>query len=306
MNILHLKYAVEIAKAGSINKASETLLIAQPNLSRSVKELEADLGITIFDRSARGMFLTPEGEEFIGYAKKIIQQIDQVEALYKNGYAARQKFSLTAPRSGYIAEAFTAFSSSVREGAAELFYQEANNLQTISSVLKSDYDLGIVRYQAVHDNHFKQLFAEKGLNCEFITDFTFLLTMRQDHPLASAETIRLSDLTHCTEIVHGDAFIPSLITSEVKKEAQPSSAERKICLFERSAQYELLAGNRDTFLWTSPEPKTLLNRYGLIQRECADCRKLYKDVLISRREYHLTELDKRFITELCSVKRRVI
>ena len=65
MNILHMKYAVEVAKAGSINKASENLLIAQPNLSRSIKELETDLGISIFDRSAKGMVLTPDGEEFI-------------------------------------------------------------------------------------------------------------------------------------------------------------------------------------------------------------------------------------------------
>lgn len=62
MNILHMKYAVEVANVGSINKASETLLVAQPSLSRSIKELEADLCITIFDRSAKGMVLTEERE----------------------------------------------------------------------------------------------------------------------------------------------------------------------------------------------------------------------------------------------------
>ncbi|MBQ3074075.1 MAG: LysR family transcriptional regulator, partial [Ruminococcus sp.] len=72
MNILHMKYAVEVAKAGSLGKASEVLLIAAPNISRSIKELEADLGISIFDRSAKGMCLTPEGEEFIGFAKDIL------------------------------------------------------------------------------------------------------------------------------------------------------------------------------------------------------------------------------------------
>ena len=75
MNILHMKYAVEVARLGSLNKAAETLLIAQPNISRSIKELEADLGISIFTRSAKGMELTPEGEEFIDYAKSILKQI---------------------------------------------------------------------------------------------------------------------------------------------------------------------------------------------------------------------------------------
>ena len=84
MNVLHMKYAVEVARLGSLNKAAESLLIAQPNLSRSVKELEAELGITIFTRSAKGMVLTPEGEEFIGYASEILKQIDRVDKMYKD------------------------------------------------------------------------------------------------------------------------------------------------------------------------------------------------------------------------------
>ena len=72
MNVIHMKYAVEVAKAGSINKASETLLVAQPNLSRSIKEFEKELGITIFSRTSKGMTLTPKGEEFIAYAKNIL------------------------------------------------------------------------------------------------------------------------------------------------------------------------------------------------------------------------------------------
>lgn len=62
MNLVHLKYAVEVAETGSINKASEKLYVSQPNLSRAIKELEASLGVTIFDRSAKGMVLTPDGE----------------------------------------------------------------------------------------------------------------------------------------------------------------------------------------------------------------------------------------------------
>ena len=105
MNILHVKYAVEVAKHGSLSKASEILLVAQPNISRSIKELEADLGITIFTRSAKGMVLTPEGEEFIGYAKSILKQIDEVDMLYKHGAPKKQKFSISVPRACYISEA---------------------------------------------------------------------------------------------------------------------------------------------------------------------------------------------------------
>ena len=102
LNILHMKYAVEVAKAGSLGKASEVLLVAAPNISRSIKELEADIGISIFDRSAKGMCLTPEGEEFIGFAKGILGQIEQVENMYKNGSAKKQKFSISVPRACYM------------------------------------------------------------------------------------------------------------------------------------------------------------------------------------------------------------
>ena len=135
LNILHMKYAVEVAKAGSLGKASEVLLIAAPNISRSIKELEADLGISIFDRSAKGMCLTPEGEEFIGFAKDILGQIEQVENMYKNGSAKKQKFSISVPRACYISEAFAEFSKIISKEAAEIFYKETNSQRTIHNIL---------------------------------------------------------------------------------------------------------------------------------------------------------------------------
>ena len=72
MNLMHLKYAVEVEKTRSISKAAENLFMSQPNLSRAIKELEETLGITIFKRTSKGMSLTPQGEEFMQYARKII------------------------------------------------------------------------------------------------------------------------------------------------------------------------------------------------------------------------------------------
>ena len=74
-----MKHALEVAKAGYLSKASEVLLIAAPNISRSIKELEPDLGIAIFERTQSGMKTTPEGDEFLNFAKEILGQIDAVE-----------------------------------------------------------------------------------------------------------------------------------------------------------------------------------------------------------------------------------
>ena len=180
MNILHLKYAVEIAKIGSINKASESLLIAQPNLSRSIKELEADLGITIFDRSAKGMTLTPEGEEFIGYATEILNQINDVEQMYRNGLPKKQKFSISVPRASYISDAFAKFSVSIDSNPAELFYKETNSYRAIKNILDSDYKLGIIRYAENFDKYFKEMLDEKELSYELVAEFCYVLIMRKD------------------------------------------------------------------------------------------------------------------------------
>ena len=89
MNLLHLKYAVEIDCTKSISKAAENLYMGQPNLSRAIKELEENLGIKIFRRTSKGIITTPEGEEFLEYARKITSQVEELENVYKKGQRVR-------------------------------------------------------------------------------------------------------------------------------------------------------------------------------------------------------------------------
>ena len=306
MNILHLKYAVEVARLGSLNKAAETLLTAQPNISRSIKELEADLGITIFSRSAKGMVLTPEGDEFISYAKGILKQIDQVEDMYREGSPKKQKFSISVPRACYISEAFAQFSKSISADPAEIFYKETNSARTIHNILDNDYKLGIIRYAEKHDKYFKEMLEEKGLSYEMISEFSYTLIMNRESPLSSLSEITLDDLIPFIEIAHADPYVPTLPMSKVIKEELPDNIERRIFIFERASQFDLLSENPQTFMWVSPAPQKILDRYGLVQRSCVDNKKVYKDVLIYRKGYKLTELDKRFITDLIESRRKYL
>ncbi|MBP3704156.1 MAG: LysR family transcriptional regulator, partial [Clostridia bacterium] len=299
MNILHVKYAVEVAKAGSLNKASESLYVALPNISRSIKELEADLGISIFDRSAKGVTLTPEGEEFIGYAKSLLQQIDHLENLYKGGNQIKQKFSISVPRACYISEAFAEFSKSLTKEAAEIFYKETNSQRTINNILNNDYRLGIIRYADNYDKYFKTMLEEKGLNYEMVTEFSYQLIMSANSPLAQKPEITFDDLRDYIEIAHADPYVPSLPLAKVRKEELPDNIERRIFIFERASQFDLLFKNPETFMWVSPAPQYVLDNYNLVQRKCVDNKKIYKDVLIYRSGYKLTELDNKFITALC-------
>ena len=304
MNILHMKYAVEVAKAGSLNKASEVLYVALPNISRSIRELEADLGITIFDRTAKGMTLTPDGEVFIEYAREILRQIDQVERFYKEGSAKKRKFSVSVPRASYVSDAFAQFTKMLGDEAVEVFYKETNSQRAISNILERDYKLGVIRYAENYDRYFKTMLEEKGLCYEMVTEFTYVLLMSVESPLAQLEEITFDDLADHIEIAHADPYVPSLPLAKVVKEELPDNIDRRIFIFERASQFDLLSQNPDTFMWVSPVPQSTLKRYGLVQKKCADNKKVYKDVLIYRDGYKLTDLDKKFITALCDSKRK--
>ena len=306
MNILHIKYAVEVAKAGSLNKAAEKLLTAAPNVSRAIKDLESDIGITIFERTAKGMELTPDGEEFINYAKGILNQIEEVEAFYKSGSAKKQKFSISVPRACYISEAFAQFSKSLTKDSAEIFYKETNSQRTIRNILENGYKLGIIRYAENYDRYFKAMLEEKGLCYELVTEFSYSLIMSAENPLAKKETVTFDDLTDYIEIAHADPYVPSMPLSKVVKEELPDNINRRIFIFERASQFDLLSNNPETFMWVSPAPEKLLNRYGLVQKKCVDNKKIYKDVLIYKNGYKLSSLDREFITELCNSKRKYI
>lgn len=307
MNILHLKYAVEVERNCSINKAAEVLFMGQPNLSRAIKELEDSLGIAIFKRTSKGMTPTPQGEEFLSYAKKILNQIDEIEEMYKQGCGDKQRFSISVPRASYISHAFAEFAKNIKTTQpAEIFYKETNSMRAINNILEAGYKLGVIRYQMAFEKYFKSMLDEKGLAHEMITEFSYVLLMSKDHPLATTKEIRLADLNKYIEIAHADPYVPSLPLVDVKKAELSEYVDKRIFVFERASQFDLLCNVPATFMWVSPIPDELLDRYNLLQRKCKDNTRNYKDVLIYRKNYHLTDLDNLFITEVIEAKRQYL
>lgn len=307
MNLLHLKYAVEIAHTNSLNKAAEKLYVGQPNLSRAIKDLEASLGITIFERSAKGMTLTPDGEVFIRYAQSILKQVDSVEKIFQKQDEKEFHFSVSVPRANYVTEAFARFSKQISEySEAEIFYKETNSMRTLKNVTQNEYKLGILRYAENFDRYYKEMMDEKGLNYELITEFRYKLLMSKENPLTKLKNITYDDLKDYIEIAHADPYVPTLSLAEVKKVELPDNIKRRIYVFERGSQFELLNQNPQTFMWVSLIPQSYMDRYGLVEIDCPENKRIYKDVLIYKKGYSLTELDKNFISQLVNVKREIL
>ena len=306
MNLLHMKYAVEIAKTNSLNKAAETLYVGQSALSRAIKELESTLGVTLFERSSKGMTLTPDGQLFVHYAKTVLKQVDNIETMFSQGRTDKQRFSVSVPRASYVADAFAAFTTLLEKNRdAEIYYTETNSMTTVKNVLSDSSKLGIIRYAQSFDKYYKDMMEEKGLAYELVCEFTFKVLMSRQSPLARLAELTTDDLRRHTEIAHADPYVPYLPLSEVKKEELPDAFGRRIFVYERASQFELLCKNPDTFMWVSEVPKDLLERYGLVTVSCTDNSRIYKDLLIRREDYKLTKLDQMFIEQLITAKREI-
>ena len=299
------EHALDPAYARRLGVNIDDLYVSQPNLSRAIKELEASLGVTIFDRSAKGMVLTPDGEVFVRYARSILRQVDAIEEVFSKGTTEKKKFSISVPRASYVTDAFAEFSKLLdKDTPVEIFYKETNSMRSMKNILQDEYKLCIIRYAEGYDKYYKSTFDEKGLTYELITEFQYVLLMSKNSTLAEKEDITFDDLRDRIEIAHADPYVPSLPLSEVKKEELPDNSQRRIFVFERASQFELLSRNPDTFMWVSPIPQELLDRYGLIQRVCPENTRKYKDVLVHRKDYELTELDNMFIEQLVKAKRK--
>lgn len=299
MNILHMKYAVEVARTGSISRAAEKLYTGQPNISRAIKELENSLSITIFSRTPQGMIPTPMGEEFLSYARLIIGQLDEMEARYSAERQEKQMFQVSIPRASYVSDAFMRFVRSLdltRE--IECRYHETNSLHAVNNILEGGYGLGVIRFQSAFEAHFAAMLEEKGLQHELVWQFEYELLLSDRHPLAAAAEIAADDLAPYVEIAHGDPYVPTDSMAGLRPVESSRSAPRSILIHERSVQFELLREVHGAYMWTSPIPPETLRRHGLCMRRCAGGGRTYQDVLIYRKNHILSELENRFIAEL--------
>ena len=306
MNILHLKYAVEVERTRSITGAAANLFMSQPNLSRAIKELEESLGITIFKRTSKGIVTTTQGEEFLYQAKNILRQIDEMEEKYRRDAPERQTFNISTPRACYITRAFTSLVNSLDTGREiDINYKETNSLRAITNILQSNYNLGIIRYQTTFESYFLRMMEEKELKHEDIWEFEYVALMDRSNPLAKKKKLTREDFRDGIEIVHGDPYVPSLQVAYVRKAEFSDLTDKKIYIYERGTQYDLLNDVPATFMWVSPLPQEVLDRHNVVQKQCAGLSHKYKDVLIYRSGYHLTPIDLRFIEELNRAKGEV-
>lgn len=292
-NIQQLRYAVEVGKTGSISRAAENLYMGQPHLSKAIRELEEDMNIVIFTRTTKGVKTTPQGQRFLEYARNILSQVDELEALYKPSGVCR--FSISLPRASYAAAAYADFAAKLDDGEGlDLRYCETNPMQVIKDVSEGRSSLGILRCQTIYEKYFLAALRERGLSEEKLWDFEYMALMSEKHPLAGADEVTFAGLRHYPEIVHDDDSVPAMPVSEARMLAQTHEKKKKISVYERGIQFELLRALPKSFIWVSPMPAQTLSLYRLVQKRCGDADNQYRDLLIWPGSYAFTTEDTLF------------
>lgn len=303
MNTLYFKYAVEVERTGSITKAAQNLYMAQPNLSKALKDLEEVLGYEVFERTPQGVNTTDKGMVFLSYAKNILGQLDELETITSEHEKPMQSMKVSIPRGSYIANGFSEFVAALDSTQGiDMTIRETNSVQAITDVVEEGYNLGVIRYQLLYENYFLDYISRKNLQYDTIWEFEYVIVMSQKHPLASKPEIQASDLKTCIEISHGDISIPFIHENNEERAKAGEVPLKRIYVYERGSQFDLLTKVPLTYMWVSPIPDNYLEQYGLVQRKCNISNNQYKDLLLYRKGYQLSDMDKAFQMKLYESK----
>ena len=193
MTLQQLKYPLTIADCGSMNEAAKQLFISQPSLSETMKELETEIGLDIFLRSNRGIVITPEGEEFLGYARQVTEQFGLLQSKYIDK-KVKEKFSVSTQHYTFAVKAFVETVKQIGMEQYEFAVHETTTISVIENVKNFKSEIGVLYENDFNEKVLNKMFKENGL--EFVELFscdTFVY-LWSGHPLAKQDVITMEEL----------------------------------------------------------------------------------------------------------------
>lgn len=194
MTLAQLKYAITVAQSHSMNEAARTLFISQPSLSAAVKDLEEEIGVELFRRTNRGISVTPEGEEFLGYARQVVEQYQLIETKYVSKEQAKKKFSVSTQHYTFAVNAFVELVKQFGMDEYEFAIHETKTYTVIEDVKNFKSEIGILYINDFNSKVLMKLFHEFQLEFHEILKCSIYVYMWKGHPLADRDEIALEEL----------------------------------------------------------------------------------------------------------------
>ena len=206
MTLIQLKYAIAVAGENSLNDAAKILFISQPSLSAAIRALEKEIGFEIFMRSKSGVTLTAKGEEFIGYAKSVMEQYELLDAKYISQTNVKKRFSVSMQHYTFAVHAFVELVKHYGMDEYEFEVHETKTHEVIDNVKNHKSEIGILYLNDFNKNVLNKLFAEYELQFRPLMECGVYVYLWAGHPLSDREEISLEELEEypCLAFAQGE------------------------------------------------------------------------------------------------------
>ena len=194
MTLQQLRYAIAVADCGSMNQAAAKLFISQPSLSEAVKELEGEIGIRIFGRTNRGILVTTEGNEFLGYARQFVEQYRLMEQRYVEKTQTKKRFAVSMQHYTFAVNAFIEMVKQFGMDEYEFAVREEKTYEVIEDVKTFRSEIGILYLNDFNRKVLTKLFDESDLEFCPLMDCGIYVYLWKGHPLAGQDEITIEEL----------------------------------------------------------------------------------------------------------------
>ena len=194
MTLQQLKYALMVANTGSMNEAAKKLFVSQPSLSAAVKELESEMQISLFSRTSKGVHITPEGSEFLSYARQIMNQVDLLEDKFCNNQVIKKKFGVSTQHYSFAVKAFVEMVKSFSMEEYEFAIRETRTYDVIHDVSSGKSEIGILYLNEFNEKVLQKLLRNELLVFHELMQCRAYVYLHKDHPLSGQGSILLEEL----------------------------------------------------------------------------------------------------------------
>lgn len=240
MTLQQLRYVVEVATSGSITAAATKLFIAQPSLSKAVSELEAEMGITIFERSSRGVVPTEDGTRFLSYARQVVEQADLLEQQYKHGTPPRRVFAVSSQHYAFVVNAFAELVREYGRERYEFSLREGTTFGTIEDVRLQRSELGVLYRNNFNREVLTSAIRDAELRFEPLFCAHEHVFVSRQNPLAQRTSVTLDDLRGYPRLSYDQGSRNSFYFAEEPHITE--EVDKAIVVTDRATLFNLLIG----------------------------------------------------------------
>lgn len=240
MTLLQLNYAMVTERTGSMNRAAEELFVSQPTLSSAIRELEAEIGITIFNRTSRGVILTREGAEFMRDVHRVMQDYELLQNKYADQRKSRRKFGISTQHYSFVDKAFVEMVKRFDPLYFDFALRETRTAEVISDVGGYRSELGILFRSDYNHRVIDKLLRDNDLEFHRLIECSANVYLWKNHPLAGQESISLAELQEypCLTFEQGDTGSTFLAEEILSENEYP----RTIRASDRATMLNLMVG----------------------------------------------------------------